>query len=78
VLLSGCVTSSDATVGFLRGRGLHDMKAGWPAPGVCDWNQRTGRHYTAIDDKTGKQVSGVMCTNLFEDVSMTHPDDERY
>ncbi len=33
-----------------------------------------GRHYTAIDDATGKPVSGVLCTNLFEDVTISHPD----
>lgn len=73
-LLSGCVVSADATQSSLAGRGLRDIKIGLPAPGVCDWNQKTGRHYTAINERTGKTVSGVMCTNVFEDDAMNHPD----
>lgn len=73
-LLSGCAVSTDSADSFVRSQPVHDVKIGWPAPGVCDWNQKTGRHYTAIDDKTGKPVSGVICTNLFEDVSIAHPD----
>lgn len=74
-VLSGCMTGGDAK-DAMNGYPMHDVKIGLPAPGVCDWNQRTGMHYTGVDNETGRQVSGVLCTNLFEDSWMIHPKGE--
>lgn len=72
-LLSACV-STESTAEDLKAHPIHDVKVGLPAPGVCDWNQKMGRHYTAIDNETGKPVKGVLCTNLFESYSITVDD----
>ncbi|MFD1559952.1 hypothetical protein ACFSHT_30640 [Paraburkholderia silviterrae] len=53
---------------------MHDVKLGGPAPGVCQWNEKTGVHYSGIDDATGKPVSGVLCTNVYESNSTIHSD----
>lgn len=53
---------------------MHNVKIGGPAPGVCDWNQKTGVHYTAIDNETNRPVSGVLCTNIYESNTTIHPD----
>ena len=71
--LSACVSNSSAEYA-LRAYPIHDVKIGGPAPGVCDWNEKTGVHYTAIDNETNKPVSGVLCTNLGETNSMLHDD----
>ncbi|MBB3262116.1 hypothetical protein F4827_006996 [Paraburkholderia bannensis] len=71
--LSACVSNSSAEYA-LRAYPIHDVKIGGPAPGVCDWNEKTGVHYTAIDNETNKLVSGVLCTNLGETNSMLHDD----
>lgn len=74
-LLSGCMTWGEAKDG-MAGYPMHDVKIGLPAPFACDWNQRMGMHYTGIDNETGKPVSGVICTNLFEDSWMAQPNRE--
>lgn len=71
--LSACVSNSSAEYA-LRAYPIHDVKIGGPAPGVCDWNEKTGVHYTAIDNETNRPVSGVLCTNLGETNSMLHDD----
>jgi len=72
-LLSACI-SKDGAESAMAGFPMHNVKLGGPAPGVCDWNQKTGVHYTGIDDDTGKPVSGVLCMNVYESNSTIHPD----
>lgn len=70
--LSGCVGKEEAQ-SDMAGFPMHNVQIGLPVPFVCDWNERTGVHYTGVDDETGKSVSGTLCTNLFGTTATIHP-----
>ncbi|MBR8135134.1 hypothetical protein [Burkholderia cenocepacia] len=68
VLLTACTSKGDAEWS-LRGYPIHDVKIGGYAPFVCDGAKRMGRRYSATDNKTGAHVEGVLCVNLFNNIT---------
>ncbi|MBY4692754.1 hypothetical protein K6W21_01455 [Burkholderia latens] len=68
MLLAAC-TSKDDAEWLLRGYPIHDVKVGGYAPFACDGAKQVGRRYTATDNKTGARVQGVLCVNLFNNIT---------
>lgn len=69
VLLTAC-TSKDDAAWLLRGYPIHDVQIGGYVPFACDGAKRMGRHYSATDNKTGARVEGVLCVNLFNNITV--------
>ncbi|NLA16893.1 hypothetical protein GPU89_04120 [Burkholderia cepacia] len=68
VVLTACVSKDDAQWS-LRGYPIHDIKVGGYVPFACGESKRMGRRYSATDNKTGAHVEGVVCVNLFNNIT---------